>query len=81
MNLARSRASATLPQIFSDPRSPGRNIPKLQDGYNRKGLIAEDDKKKPAFVLFQKAYSQHWLTWTADDSGKKSSRFRHITGL
>jgi len=31
----------------------------LQDGYNRKGLISEDGKKKQAFFLFQKAYSEH----------------------
>ena len=28
-----------------------RNIPKLQDGFNRKGLISEDGKKKQAFYL------------------------------
>jgi beta-glucuronidase len=51
----------TIPWILMDFRSPGRNIPKLQDGYNRKGLIAEDGKKKLAFALFQKAYGQHSL--------------------
>ena len=47
------------PWILMDFRSPTRNIPKLQDGYNRKGLISEDGKKKQAFFLFQKAYSEH----------------------
>jgi beta-glucuronidase len=42
--------------VLMDFRSPGRNIPKLQDGYNRKGVISEDGKKKEAFSLFQKAY-------------------------
>jgi beta-glucuronidase len=51
----------TVPWILMDFRSPGRNIPKLQDGYNRKGLIAEDGKKKLAFALFQKAYGEHSL--------------------
>jgi beta-glucuronidase len=41
-----------------DFRSPTRNIPKLQDGFNRKGLISEDGKKKLAFTLFQKAYKE-----------------------
>jgi beta-glucuronidase len=47
------------PWVLMDFRSPTRNIPKLQDGYNRKGLISEDGKKKQAFDLFQKAYKEH----------------------
>jgi beta-glucuronidase len=46
------------PWILMDFRSPSRNVPKLQDGYNRKGLIAEDGTKKQAFFLLQKAYSE-----------------------
>ncbi len=49
------------PWILTDFRSPTRNIPRLQDGYNRKGLISEDGKKKEAFTLFQKAYTEHSL--------------------
>jgi beta-glucuronidase len=49
------------PWILTDFRSPTRNIPKLQDGYNRKGLISEDGKKKQAFGLFQKVYAEHTL--------------------
>jgi beta-glucuronidase len=47
------------PWILVDFRSPTRNIPKLQDGYNRKGLISEDGKKKQAFELLEKAYKEH----------------------
>lgn len=47
------------PWILVDFRSPTRNIPKLQDGYNRKGLISEDGKKKEAFSLVRKAYEDH----------------------
>jgi len=47
------------PWVLTDFRSPTRNIPKLQDGYNRKGLIAEDGKKKQAFYTVQKAYKEH----------------------
>ena len=47
------------PWILVDFRSPTRNIPKLQDGYNRKGLISEDGKKKQAFELFQQVYKDH----------------------
>jgi beta-glucuronidase len=49
------------PWILMDFRSPTRNIPKLQDGYNRKGLISEDGKKKQAFALFEKVYAEHSL--------------------
>lgn len=47
------------PWILMDFRSPTRNIPKLQDGYNRKGLVAEDGTKKQAFYFLQRAYSEH----------------------
>ena len=48
-----------VPWVLMDFRSPTRNIPRLQDGYNRKGLISEDGKKKLAFDLFQKTYKEH----------------------
>ncbi len=47
------------PWILMDFRSPSRNIPRLQDGYNRKGLISEDGKKKLGFAVIQKAYTAH----------------------
>jgi beta-glucuronidase len=47
-----------VPWILMDFRSPTRNIPKLQDGFNRKGLLAEDGQKKQAFYLFQKTYKE-----------------------
>jgi beta-glucuronidase len=34
------------PWILMDFRSPTRNIPELQDGFNRKGLISEDGQQK-----------------------------------
>jgi beta-glucuronidase len=49
----------TIPWILMDFRSPGRNIPRLQDGYNRKGLISEKGEKKQAFSLVQKVYADH----------------------
>jgi beta-glucuronidase len=51
----------TIPWVLTDFRSPTRNIPKLQDGYNRKGLISERGEKKQAFRLFQKAYEDHTI--------------------
>ncbi len=51
----------TIPWVLMDFRSPTRNIPKLQDGYNRKGLISEEGQMKQAFALFQQAYAEHSL--------------------
>jgi len=48
-----------VPWILMDFRSPGRNIPKLQDGFNRKGLLSEKGEKKQAFNFFQKVYADH----------------------
>jgi len=48
-----------IPWVLMDFRSPTRNIPKLQDGYNRKGLLSEKGEKKQAFYLFQKTYKNH----------------------
>ena len=47
------------PWILMDFRSPTRNIPKLQDGYNRKGLIDENGRKKAAFSLVKQTYKDH----------------------
>jgi beta-glucuronidase len=47
------------PWILVDFRSNTRNIPKLQDGYNRKGLFSEDGKKKQAFFILQRAYKDN----------------------
>jgi beta-glucuronidase len=44
------------PWILVDFRSPRRVLPKIQDGWNRKGLISEDGIKKKAFYTLQKYY-------------------------
>ena len=49
------------PWVLIDFRSPGRNIPKLQDGYNRKGLLSETGKRKKAFLFVQKTYRDDTL--------------------
>lgn len=46
------------PWILMDFRSPTRNIPGLQDGFNRKGLIAEDGTHKKAFYYVQQIYEK-----------------------
>lgn len=44
------------PWILVDFRSPRRMLPTIQDGYNRKGLISEDGKKKKAFYVLKNFY-------------------------
>ncbi|MEZ2415783.1 glycoside hydrolase family 2 protein [Muriicola sp. E247] len=44
------------PWILVDFRSPRRVLPGIQDGWNRKGLISEEGKRKKAFYTLQKYY-------------------------
>jgi beta-glucuronidase len=44
------------PWILVDFRSPMRQLPGIQDGYNRKGLISNTGQKKQAFFVLQKTY-------------------------
>jgi len=53
-----SQVRGFAPWVLMDFRSPGRNIPVLQDGFNRKGLFSEDGKKKQAFFFIQKLYEE-----------------------
>ncbi|MEZ2347745.1 glycoside hydrolase family 2 protein [Terriglobus sp. RCC_193] len=47
------------PWVLMDFRSSTRNIPRLQDGFNRKGLFSETMEKKKSFFLFEKTYAEH----------------------
>jgi beta-glucuronidase len=49
----------TVPWVLMDFRSTTRNIPKLQDGFNRKGLVSEAGQRKLSFMYFQKVYEEH----------------------
>lgn len=44
------------PWVLMDFRSPSRNLAGVQDGFNRKGLISDQGKKKLAFYVLQHAY-------------------------
>jgi len=44
------------PWVLVDFRSPRRMLPKIQDGWNRKGLISEDGQKKEAFFVLKNYY-------------------------
>ena len=46
------------PWILTDFQSPRRPLPKIQDGYNRKGLISDHGEKKQAFFVLQAFYRQ-----------------------
>jgi beta-glucuronidase len=51
----------TTPWLLMDFRSPVRLLPGVQDGFNRKGLIAPNGQKKLAFSVLQKAYKENAL--------------------
>jgi beta-glucuronidase len=46
------------PWVLVDFRSPRRQHPYFQDGWNRKGLISDDGKKKQAFWTLKRYYDE-----------------------
>lgn len=46
------------PWILVDFRSPRRVLPGIQDGWNRKGVIGSNGKKKKAYDILQQYYKQ-----------------------
>lgn len=46
----------TTPWILKDFRSPRRTLPRIEDYFNRKGLVSERGKKKKAFFVLQRFY-------------------------
>jgi len=48
----------TAPWILTDFRSPRRPLPKIQDYWNRKGLISSRGEKKKAFFVMQQYYRE-----------------------
>ncbi|MFN2974828.1 glycoside hydrolase family 2 protein [Terriglobus aquaticus] len=49
----------TTPWVLMDFRSSTRNIPKLQNGYNRKGLFSETMQPKQSVELVRKTYTEN----------------------
>jgi beta-glucuronidase len=45
----------TTPWVLKDFRSPRRQLPGVQDGFNRKGLVSDRGQRKAAFYVMQ-----HW---------------------
>jgi len=48
--------SGISPWILTDFRSPRRNNPRFQEGWNNKGLIDQQGGKKKAWYLFYNYY-------------------------
>ena len=48
----------TTPWILKDFRSPRRTLPRIQDYFNRKGLVNEQGEKKKAFFVLQRFYRE-----------------------
>ncbi len=46
------------PWILVDFRSPRRPLPRIQDYWNRKGLVSDQGKKKQAFHVLRKYYEE-----------------------
>ena len=47
------------PWVLMDFRTPARQLPGVQDYFNRKGLISDQGRKKQAFYILQKAYKDN----------------------
>jgi beta-glucuronidase len=48
----------TSPWILMDFRSPRRPLPRIQDYWNRKGLVSNKGEKKKAFYVLQRWYAE-----------------------
>lgn len=53
----------TTPWILKDFRSPRRPLPRIQDFWNRKGLISDEGLKKQAFYIMQDWYEEKMKEW------------------
>ena len=51
-----SQLRGMTPWVLMDFRSPMRQLPGIQDGFNRKGLVSDQGQKKQAFFVLQQAY-------------------------
>ncbi len=50
--------AGTTPWILKDFRSPRRQLPAMQDDFNRKGLVSDKGQKKKAFFIMRKWYEE-----------------------
>ncbi|MGA1983494.1 MAG: glycoside hydrolase family 2 TIM barrel-domain containing protein [Acidobacteriaceae bacterium] len=61
------------PWILMDFRSPMRQLPGLQDGYNRKGLVSNRGQKKEAFFVLQKTYREWAISGPASGASVQTA--------
>ncbi|MEY4544736.1 MAG: hypothetical protein RL685_931 [Pseudomonadota bacterium] len=61
------------PWILNDFQSPRRPLPKIQDGWNRKGLVSDRGEKKQAFGVLQAFYAKAAHDPAATSAGKQTS--------
>lgn len=69
------------PWILHDFRSPRRNFPGIQDGWNRKGLIGSNGKRKLAFEVLREFYEGKIAAPKRDLSGKSDSTLKNQVTL
>jgi len=50
--------AGTTPWILKDFRSPRRQLPGVQDDFNRKGLVSDKGEKKKAFFVMKQWYEE-----------------------
>ena len=55
--------AGTTPWILKDFRSPRRQLPEMQDDFNRKGLVSDQGQKKRAYFIMQKWYRDTPSGW------------------
>ena len=61
----------TSPWILKDFRSPRRTLPRIQDYFNRKGLVNDRGEKKKAFLVLQQFYRDLQNTETSGSATAK----------
>jgi beta-glucuronidase len=61
------------PWILKDFRSPRRTLPRIEDYFNRKGLVNEHGKKKKAFFVLQRFYREVQSSFAHVEGGSRGS--------
>lgn len=55
--------AGTTPWVLKDFRSPRRQVPNIQDDFNRKGLVSDKGERKQAFYVMQNWYKKLKDEW------------------
>lgn len=62
--------AGTTPWVLKDFRSPRRQLPDIQDDFNRKGLVSDQGGKKQAFYVMQAWYDRLARKYAAASSSE-----------